>query len=271
MFACIRIVPVLHHSKNFQSSIHILMPSPNLQFLFVDHMILSNTWCENLDMTSISAISLHCFSWNKFVERKVSKISLSLKLHGNGPLNHTMSPVQMQVATSYRMPGPLNLCDHHKEFWTPGSEIGISVPSIHNKHLVFPSQSLNRFSRTITLVSSSAIASAKRFTYWRKVSRLLHPVMFKWTGSLLFTFRNTKVQRRCFGFARFEIFVVGSNMFHNSATVRKETPSVAWNMRCSESEHCSVCFKGMWYISRAWLAHCNAVNLIGACGWMRMW
>ncbi len=81
----------------------------------------------------------------------------------------------------------------------------------------------------------NAMAEAKRPTQSRKVSRLLHPVILKWTGSVLFTLRNTKVQRRCFGFARLEILVVGSSMFHNSATVRKEAPNVARNKRRSES------------------------------------
>lgn len=49
--------------------------------------------------------------------------------HGKPPWAQTMFPVRMQRPTSYRSPGPRNLCEYHFGSNTVGSKIRKSVPS----------------------------------------------------------------------------------------------------------------------------------------------
>ena len=125
----------------------------------------------------------------------------------------------MQVATSYRTPGPLNLCNHHNKEWLPGSRT--SVPSMQIKHRVCLSHSLKRLENTMTSSAKSAIASVKRSTQFLYVSRLLQPTILQCTASLLYTLRKTSVQRRWIGLQRFDILPIGSSLFHNLETTLK--------------------------------------------------
>ena len=73
---------------------------------------------------------------NMLIKAQQKILTSGQRPHGKGPLIHTISPVLIQTATSYRRPAFLNLWEYHLRLNGVGSWIGQSVPSTVTLHVL---------------------------------------------------------------------------------------------------------------------------------------
>lgn len=104
--------------------------------LILECNTLSEPWTSNgvRQYMCLYPLSPIIRSLHNFPSKELLKIATSfISPHLNGPLTHTIIPVEMHSAISYRKPGPFSLNEYHDLLKGLGSLIGQSVPSTEHK------------------------------------------------------------------------------------------------------------------------------------------
>jgi len=104
-------------TKLFEAPVATFMTRPMSRFCFVFFAWSAITRQSDLrGLSSVSLIGLNHLSITQHMNQLAAKnldVRPTTRPEGNGPYTCTMSLPSIEIATSYRSPGPLYLCEYH--------------------------------------------------------------------------------------------------------------------------------------------------------------